>query len=117
MNRRQLYRPSNLSISAITVLILCGCIVTFGWVGYAILKNKQITLRSEIADAQKRMEEQRVAITMHQAEIAQKLGVFAVRETLAKQESDLRSQVPVSVIEVYQAPVTSNPTLAVAQRE
>jgi len=65
-------------------------ILATGGVSYVMVKNKQITMRRQIAKTQKEMVEHSVAITMHQSDISRELGVFNIREKLAQSGSDLQ---------------------------
>ncbi|MGC6425649.1 MAG: hypothetical protein ACON5H_01485 [Akkermansiaceae bacterium] len=112
MNKRR--QGSNLSISTLLVLLVAGIIVSGGGISYVMLKNKQITTRSEIAKIQELMAEHEVAISMYQSDISEKLGVFALRESLKVQGSNLRT-IPAGYVEIYKAPLPPDP--AVAQRE
>lgn len=108
---------SNLSLPPFFVLLVAGIIVTGGGIFYVMVKNKQITMRNEIAQTQKRIGEHNVAITMHQSDIAEKLGVFTLRETLKNQESNLLA-IPARNVEIFNPsmlPATVDP--AVAHRE
>ena len=115
MNKRR--QGSNLSLPTLLVLLVAGMIVSGGGISYVMVKNKQITTRNAIAKTQQRMAEHNVAITGYQSDISEKLGVFALRESLKNQESNLRN-IPSGYVEVYRPPLQmpqSDP--AVAQRE
>lgn len=112
MNKRR--QGSNLSFPALLVLGLAVAIVSIGGISYVMIKNKQITFRNEITKSQKRMVEHTVAITMHQSDISEKLGVFTLRENLKHSGSNLQN-IPAGLVEVYRPKFSSDPEIA--QRE
>ena len=116
MNKRR--QGSNLSVPTLLVLLVAGIIVSGGGISYVMVKNKQITMRNEIAKSQQRVVEHNVAITMYQSDISEKLGVFTLRESLKNQESNLRN-IPPGHVEIYHPALNPAPTSdpAVAQRE
>lgn len=115
MNKRR--QGSNLSIPTLLVLLVAGIIVSGGGISYVMVKNKQITTRNEIDKTQKRMSEDNVAITGFQSDISEKLGVFALRESLKNRKSNLRI-IPTGHVEIYRPGQSSLPSdPAVVQRE
>ncbi len=114
MNHRK--KTPNLSLSSFAVLILAGLIVAVGGVSYVVVKNKQVTLRKEIARSEGRKHEHQIAITEHQADIEETLGVFHLRERLVTSRSNLE-RIPAGVIEKCRAPEFAEaPNHAVAAR-
>ncbi|MDB4416792.1 hypothetical protein N9085_02780 [Akkermansiaceae bacterium] len=107
MNHRR--QASNLSIPTLIVMLVAGLILSVGGVSYVMVKNKQITLRGKIAKSQERMADDNTAITMHESDISRVLGVFAIRERLAQENSSLQP-IPNGLPEV-----TRPPAKAVAQ--
>lgn len=112
MNKRR--QGSNLSFPALFVMGLAVAIISVGGITYVMVKNKQITLRNEITKSQQRMVEHGNSITMYQSDISQKLGVFALRESLEYSNSDLQN-IPTGLVEIY-LPL-HEADLTVAQRE
>lgn len=112
MNKRR--QGSNLSFPALLVLGLAVAIVSIGGISYVMVKNKQITLRNEITKSQQRMVEHNVAITMHQSDISEKLGVFTLRENLKLSGSNLQT-IPNGLVEIYRPRLITDPEIA--QRE
>ena len=97
-NRRK--KKSNFNLGALVVLIACVAIVATGGVAFVVAKNKQVAMQRELAAIQKRMEEHRVAITVHEADIEKTLGVFRLRENLRSVGSSLQP-IPSEVVEVF----------------
>ncbi len=107
-------KTPNLNASALIVLAVALMIICVGGIFFVIVKNEQITLRKEIERSQRRMDDHRVAITEHQADIDETLGVFRLRQYLATSGSDLEP-IPAGWIQRYQE-TRSAPNDAVASR-
>ncbi len=99
MNRKK--RTSNIGTPALVLMLIALVILSSGGISYAVLKNRQITVRREISKVQKRMDEHRVSITLHQSDVDDLLSYYRLREQLAEMGSPLRE---IHRVEVYREP-------------
>lgn len=67
MNRRK--NTSSLGFSSLVLLAIAVGLVSASGIVYVMMKNKQVTARSQIAEVQKRMAAHEVSITLYQSEI------------------------------------------------
>jgi hypothetical protein len=107
MNRRK--SASSLGFPSLVLLTIAAVIVSASGIGYVVMKNKQITARSQIAKAQKRMAAHEVSITLHQSDIEETLGYFSLIKQLEEQGSRL-SEIELKNIERYQEPTAEDET-------
>lgn len=113
MNHRK--KAPDLNLPVLLVLLMAGIIVATGGISYVVVVNKQVTIRREIERSESRMHDHRVAITEHQADIDETLGVFRLRERLATSGSALEP-IPAGVIERLYRPEPVVPEDQVAAR-
>jgi len=106
MNHRK--KTPDLNLPSLIVLLIAGCIVALGGISYVVVVNKQVTLRKQIERSERRMHDHRVAITEHQADIEELLGVFNLRQHLATSGSTLQP-IPAGAIERYVPPGSQPP--------
>ena len=104
MNRRK--NASSLGFSSLVLLAIAVVIVSASGIGYVVMKNKQVTARSQIAEVQKRMAAHEVSITLYQSDIEEMLGYFRLRAQLDAQKSKLTE---IRFVEVYQSPDEERP--------
>ncbi len=90
------------------LLIIAVVIVSSGGIGYVVMKNKQLTVRSKIAKIQRQMDEHNVSITLHQSDIEETLGYYRLRRQLAEMKSPL--------IEIEYAEVCRDPAEPVSSQ-
>lgn len=101
MNRRK--KTSSLGFPSLVLLGIAVVIVSSSGIGYVVMKNKQVTARSKIAQVQKRIDEHQVAITLHQSDIEQTLNWGTLKKLYAEEKPQFREIQPDDV-EVYQEP-------------
>ncbi len=87
MNRKK--STSSLGFSSLVLLGIAVVIVSSSGIGYVIMKNRQISARSQIAEVQRKMEKHQVSISQHQSDIEESLGIFRLREHLEEINSPL----------------------------
>lgn len=87
-------------------------ILTTGGIGYVVMKNQQITARRNIAKVDQLMEEHRVAIELHQSDIAGSLGVFDLQAKLNQLDSNLQ-EISHGVVELCLVPAKNDTSEAI----
>jgi hypothetical protein len=97
MNRRK--KPSSLGFPSLLLLGIAVVIVSSSGIGYVVMKNKQVTARSEIAKVLMQIDEHQMTIDLHQSDIRKILGYVQLRKDLNLQNSLLRD---IEFTEVYQ---------------
>ena len=101
MNRRK--STASLGFPSLVLLVIAVVIVSSGGIGYVVMKNKQITTRSKIAEVQRQMDDHKGI-----------LGYYALRAQLEKINSPLRE---IKSVEVYRdLDEQSPPGEAIARR-
>jgi hypothetical protein len=80
MNRKK--STSSLGFSSLVLLGIAVVIVSSSGIGYVIMKNRQISARSQIAEVQRKMDKHQVSISQHQSDIEGSLAIFRLREHL-----------------------------------
>ncbi|MDB4566715.1 hypothetical protein N9Z78_01815, partial [Akkermansiaceae bacterium] len=71
MNRKK--STSSLGFSSLVLLGIAVVIVSSSGIGYVIMKNRQISARSQIVEVQRKMEKHQVSISQHQSDIEESL--------------------------------------------
>lgn len=87
MNRRK--STSSLGFPSLILLAIAVIIISSSGISYVVMKNRQLTTRTKIAEVQKKMEEHQVSISCAKVDIAESLSVYSLREDLADQNSPL----------------------------
>lgn len=87
MNRKK--STSSLGFSSLVLLGIAVVIVSSSGIGYVIMKNRQISARSQIAEVQREMGRHQVSISEHQSEISESLEIFRLRQHLEDINSSL----------------------------
>ncbi len=112
MNRRK--STASLGFSSLVLLVIAVVIVSSGGIGYVVMKNKQITTRSKIAEVQRQMDDHQVSLSLHTSDIKGILGYYAFRAQVEKVNSPLRE---IKSVEVYRdLDERSPPGEAIARR-
>ncbi len=112
MNRRK--NTSSLGFSSLVLLAIAVGIVSASGIAYVVIKNKQLTARSQIAEVQKRMAAHEVSITLYKSDIEEILGFIRLRHQLDAQKSKLTE---IRFVEVYQSSDEERPAQdSVAQK-
>jgi hypothetical protein len=104
MNRRK--NTSSLGFSSLVLLAIAVGLVSASGIVYVMMKNKQVTARSQIAEVQKRMAAHEVSITLYQSDIEEMLGYFRLSALLVAQKSKITE---IRFVEVYQSPDEERP--------
>ena len=87
MNRKK--STSSLGFSSLVLLGIAVVIVSSSGIGYVIMKNRQISTRSQISEVQSRIQDHQISILLHDSEIEEALGIFQLRQKLKKINSPL----------------------------
>jgi len=99
MNRRK--TTSSLGFPSLVLLGIAVVIVSSSLIGFVVMKNKQVTARTRIAEVRKEMEKHEVTITLHKSDIEEQLGYYRLRQQLQDRKSKLKE---IKYVEVYQEP-------------
>ncbi|MDG2401315.1 MAG: hypothetical protein P8M04_12160 [Akkermansiaceae bacterium] len=87
MNRKK--STSSLGFSSLVLLGIAVAIVSSSGIGYVIMKNRQISTRSQISEVQSRIQDHHISILLHHSEIEEALGIFQLRQKLKEINSSL----------------------------
>lgn len=112
MNRRK--SQASLGYSSLILVAIAVAIVSSGGVAYVVMKNKQVTARSKIEKVQRKMDEHRVSISLHESNIGTILGYYPLRRQLADMKSPL---VEIQYVEVCRRTDAQSAEDSIAYRE
>ena len=116
MNHRRELSQKNTSLFTIVSLVACVVIASAGWVRYADLTNRRVTLNRQIDKIEQEIEHAKFNIRSTEMRIDQQLNRFVIRQQLEQNKSSLKP-ISIAVIEEINPSLEMQRNMAVALDE